>query len=38
VAGAARAAGDSWTSSSLCMHTTAQQYDHRKDYLPSSDA
>ncbi|DBB04184.1 TPA: hypothetical protein ACH3X1_013227 [Trebouxia sp. C0004] len=26
-----------WTSSSLCMHTTAQQCDHHKAFLPSSD-
>ena len=30
--------GESLMSSSLCMHTTAQQYGHYKAYLPSSDA
>ena len=28
---------ESWTSSSLCMHTTAQQCGHHKAFLPSSD-
>ncbi len=29
--------GGFWTSSSLCMHTTALQYSHQKDFLRSSD-
>ncbi|DBA87572.1 TPA: hypothetical protein ACH3X1_004596 [Trebouxia sp. C0004] len=28
---------ESWTSSSLYMHTTAQQCDHHKAFLPSSE-